>query len=110
MSDPYDRAAAYLALSGVDVGRALERAEDAREASTWRARAAADGIEGLAIAEKKARARLRFEQAGLSDGSAGFSAAQVRAAAAEVTQLEDALLEACGNDRSLARQARAAVA
>lgn len=110
-ADPlYDRVAAYLELAGVDVGRALAEAGHSLEGDVHRARASADAIEGLAIAEKKARARLRFEQAGLRDGSTGFSAAQVRAAAGEVAQAEAALEEACGHDRSLARQARRVVA
>lgn len=100
----------YLRREGVDVGRALERAEDAQAAETSRTRADVHAVRGLAIALKKAERRLGFEQAGLRDGCAGFTLAKVRAAAEEVTAAEGALEEACSHDRGLARQARRAVA
>lgn len=106
--DPYARAEAYLQAEGVDVARALQRAEDGREAAASRARAAVHAVRGLAIALKKAERQLEFEQEGLQDGCTGFSAAKVRAAAGELTAAEDALLAACSHDRGLARAARRA--
>jgi hypothetical protein len=43
------------------------------------------------------------------DGAAGFNRATLGEAQERVSRLEAALLEACSNDRSLARQVRRAV-
>lgn len=109
-ADPFDRAVRYLELEGVDVGRALERAGDAREAGASRARADADDIEGLAISLKRAERAHLAEARGFNEGAAGFTAARLGEARERAARLESALLEACGHDRSLARQARRAVA
>lgn len=98
----------YLSREGLDLARALERAEDGRQAEASRTRVAVDAVRGLAVSLKKAERRLEFEQAGLRDGCAGFTLAKVRAAAGEVTAAEDALLAACCYDRSVARAARRA--
>jgi hypothetical protein len=107
-ADPFDRALRYLELEGVDIEGELAKLGRRREAEVHRSREAADRCEGLAIAEKKARARLAFEQAGLRDGASGFSVAKVREAAEHVSQLERELEEACQHDRRLVRQARRA--
>ena len=107
-TDPYRRCVQFLEAEGVDVARALDRVEVSRDAEVSRTRVTVRAVRGLAVNVKKAERALAFEQEGLQDGCTGFSAAKVRAAAGEVTAAETELLEACGNDRTVARAARRA--
>jgi hypothetical protein len=104
-----DRCRALLTGCGVDVDRALARVEREREGDRRRAREAAAGIRSLAVQLKGAEKALGFEAQGVLDGAAGFNRATLGEAQERVSRLEAALLEACSNDRSLARQVRRAV-
>lgn len=106
--DVYAKAVRYLQLEGVNVGRALSRAEDGLAAERSRTRATVHDIRGLALQLKGAEAALAFEARGVLDGVAGFSRARLGEAQDRVNLLAAALEAACCDDPELARQARRA--
>lgn len=106
--DTYAAAERYLKDQGVDVGRALERAEDAQDAATSRTRADAADIRDLALDLKKAESKLLSESRGFNEGAAGFTSAKLGEARERVDRLTAELRAACLDDPALARAARRA--
>ncbi len=107
-TDPYRRCVEYLEAEGVNVTRALARAEDGRAAEASRTRVAVHDVRGLALTLKRAERELLAEARGLNEGATGFTAATLAAAEDRAARLAAELGAACFDDPALARAARRA--
>jgi hypothetical protein len=97
---------AYLHSQGVNVDRALERAQTASQVRGQRARARAQAAGDVAIHWRRAKRHAEHEQRGWLEHAPGFTWAKVVEARERVAQLEAELREACLDDPQRIAEAR----
>jgi hypothetical protein len=103
-----EQISAYLQAQGVDVSRALQDAQYAREHAGQRAQAAAGRARDLAGALKRAKRALAFEQEAFCSRRSGSGIGLVSEAQQRVDMLNAALADACVGDPELVTAAKLA--
>jgi len=97
---------AYLAQQGVNVDRALERAQTAAQSREQRARRRMEAAGHAAYQLRAAKRALAVEQEGFLSRRPGCGIAKVAEAQERVTMAEAALAEACLDDPATIAQAK----